>query len=79
MTCQELVEVVTDYLDGALPESDRARFELHLGECSYCVTYIEQMRTTVSVLGRLDQRSIDPVALDRLLEEFRGWKRRRSD
>jgi anti-sigma factor RsiW len=74
MTCQELVEVVTAYLDGVLPDSDRARLEAHVAECPYCEEYIAQMRVTVKVLGRLQPDPIDPVRERELLEAFRGWR-----
>ena len=48
MTCKELVEVVTDYLEGGCPSAERARLEAHLAECPYCVEYIEQMRQTIA-------------------------------
>lgn len=76
MTCKELVELVTDYLDGVMPKQDRRLFEAHLEICPHCVTYLEQMRTTIRVLGKLDEQTIDPMARDALLEEFRDWKRR---
>jgi anti-sigma factor RsiW len=75
LTCKELVELVTDYLEGALPESERARFDAHLGECPYCRTYLEQMRQTVALVGRLTEETIPPDARDDLLQRFRKWKR----
>ena len=76
LPCQELVELVTDYLENRLPDSTRVRFEAHLAQCSGCRTYLEQMRQTIRALGRLSSESIDPAARDRLLEVFRDWKRR---
>ena len=73
MSCKELVEVITDYLEGTMPAADRARFEAHLEECPYCVTYLEQMRNTIAVLGELSEESLDPDARDELLRAFRGW------
>jgi anti-sigma factor RsiW len=74
LTCRELVELVTDYLEGALPAHERVRFEAHLGECESCVAYVEQMRTTV----RLTQAAgtADVPGMDALMEAFRGYKRR---
>ena len=54
MTCREFVEVVTEYLEGALPASDVVRFERHFEECEHCGRYFEQMRVTIRVLNRLD-------------------------
>ena len=78
ITCRELVELVTDYLDGALEREDRVRFERHLGECEACTTFLEQMRLTIEASGRLSEESIDPAARNALLEAFRGWKRGRG-
>ena len=75
LPCQELVELVTDYLEGRLPEPERVRFEAHLALCSGCRTYLEQMRQTVRALGRLAEESIQPEAKQRLLVAFRDWRR----
>jgi anti-sigma factor RsiW len=75
LPCQELVELVTDYLEGRLPAAERRRFEAHLSLCSGCRTYLEQMRQTLRALGRLPEDSIAPEAKERLLELFRGWRR----
>jgi predicted anti-sigma-YlaC factor YlaD len=75
MPCQELVEVITDYLEGALSEIDRVRFEEHLKNCRHCRTYLEQMRQTIRALGRLPETSIPERAKAELLEAFRGWNK----
>jgi anti-sigma factor RsiW len=74
MSCRELVEVVTDYLEGAMEDRDRRRFEAHLRACDHCVNYVAQMRATIAVLGRLDEDSIEPEKREELLEAFRGWR-----
>ena len=59
MSCQELVELVTDYLEGALAADDRARFEEHLGECAGCRAYLAQMQSALRLVrdvGQLEQR-----------------------
>jgi anti-sigma factor RsiW len=56
MTCQELVELVTEYLEDALPDPDRRRFDEHIEACPHCVTHIDQMRTTIRIVGRLRAR-----------------------
>ena len=76
MPCQELVELVTDYLEDRLAPVDRTRFEAHLVECEYCAAYLEQMRQTIRTLGRLPEESLTPAARDALLVAFRGWSRR---
>lgn len=74
LTCQELVELVTEYLEGSLPAAQRARFEAHLAECPYCRIYLEQMRATIGLLGRLTEETIPPAAKQELLQLFRNWK-----
>jgi anti-sigma factor RsiW len=74
MPCQELVEVVTDYLDGALPEADRRRFDAHLAECEACRTYLDQMQSTIALVGRVDAQALPDGLRDGLLAAFRGWR-----
>ena len=75
LSCQELVELVTDYLDGALPTHERRRFERHLGECPWCVSYVDQIRTTIRLAARTRGDLSELPGLDRLLDVFRDWKR----
>lgn len=77
MRCQELVELVTDYFEGALSSSDRARFDSHIVECEYCARYLDQMRITIRALGRLPEETITPEARDALLDALQDWKRER--
>ena len=72
MTCQELVELVTDYLEGALPREDVARFEEHVAACPGCETYLEQVRSTIAVT-RATGDVVAPSAVSPLLEAFRDW------
>jgi anti-sigma factor RsiW len=74
MPCQELVEVVTDYLEGALADTDRQRFETHLAECDACRDYLDQMRRTIAAVGRVDAGSLSDEARQALLDAFRGWR-----
>ena len=76
LTCRELVEVITEYLEETLPEIDRSRFEAHLAECPGCTIYLEQMRTTIRLSGRLTEDSLGSRARTELLETFRSWKGR---
>ena len=76
MACDELVEAVTEYLEGTLREEDRQRLEAHLEECAYCVDYVEQFRETISATGELTLESITPERRAELLEAFRGWRDR---
>jgi anti-sigma factor RsiW len=75
LDCRELVELVTDYLEGALGLDERDRFELHLAVCDGCTAYLRQLRATLRAAGRLSERSIPVEVRDRLLMAFRGWKR----
>jgi anti-sigma factor RsiW len=75
MSCQELVELVTDYLEDAMPPEQRRVFEEHLAICPGCVNYVEQMRKTVATVGVLREDSIPPEARESLLSAFRDWKR----
>ena len=74
LSCQELVELVTDYLEGVLSEEERLRFEDHIGRCGACKIYLEQMRQTISLLGHLPEEALTPDAERDLLEAFRGWR-----
>jgi anti-sigma factor RsiW len=77
LACREVVELVTDYLEGALDERDRERFERHLGGCDGCTAYLEQMRLTLRLAGRLEPEAIDPAFRERLVAAFRGWEEER--
>jgi anti-sigma factor RsiW len=74
MTCQELVELVTDYLEGALTDLDRERFEEHIELCPMCQVHLEQLRVTIRELGQLRERDIDPEVLVEMQERFRTWR-----
>jgi anti-sigma factor RsiW len=76
LTCQELVEVVTDYLEGSMPAERRLLFEEHLAFCDGCQTYLKQMQETIRLSGTLREDDIRPEARDALLRVFRDWKRR---
>jgi predicted anti-sigma-YlaC factor YlaD len=75
LPCQELVELVTDYLEGRLTPMEQRRFDAHLELCRGCRTYLEQVRQTLRALGKLPEESIDPEAKERLLSVFRAWRR----
>ena len=74
MSCKELVEVITEYIEGTLPAEDRARFERHLAGCEGCHAYLDQMRETIRALGTLPPESLSPEAERKLLAAFRGWR-----
>jgi anti-sigma factor RsiW len=75
LSCQELVELVTDYLEDALSPEERRRFEEHVGGCGGCGRYVEQLRETIRLVGSLEREAISPEAEAALLQAFRGWKR----
>jgi anti-sigma factor RsiW len=74
LPCQELVELVTAYFDGALSRRDRRRFERHIAGCDDCTAYVEQMRLVIEATGGLTEDDIEPAAREELLDAFRGWK-----
>jgi predicted anti-sigma-YlaC factor YlaD len=74
LTCKELVELITEYLEGTILSADKARFEAHLILCTACRIYLDQMRATIHTLGRLGEESISPEAKNNLLRAFRTWK-----
>jgi anti-sigma factor RsiW len=75
MDCDEFVELVTDFLEGALAAADQARFVEHLASCDGCETYLAQFRQTIDTLGELPAESITDEARDKLLSAFRGFRR----
>jgi anti-sigma factor RsiW len=75
MTCKELVELVTDYLEDGLPADDRMRFDAHLAECPWCVEYVAQIERTVVAVGASWRDVESDAGTAELLGLFRDWKR----
>jgi anti-sigma factor RsiW len=75
LSCQQVVEVVTDYLDGSLGWRDRRRFEQHLRACDACQRYLAQMRETLDLLGTVPVDTLSPEAQSTLLDAFRDLRR----
>ena len=75
MTCEEFVELVTAYLEGALPEDQRQAFDEHLALCPGCDRYLDQFRATIDLLGELPQESLSEPGRERLLAAFAEWRR----
>jgi anti-sigma factor RsiW len=73
MDCNELVELVTAYLDDALDPDTRARFESHLGDCDGCENYLQQFRETVRTVGKIRDDELDPAYRSRLLVAFKDF------
>ncbi len=74
LSCRELVELVTDYLEARLPTEERTRFEMHLVYCGPCRTYLTQMRQVLAATGKLTEDAVEPAARESLLHAFRAWK-----
>ena len=74
ISCQEVVELVTDYLEGAMGPEEVARFEHHLSLCEGCVFYVEQIRMTVEAVGRAGEEDVAPEIRDGLVTAFRDFK-----
>jgi anti-sigma factor RsiW len=73
IVCRQAVELVTDYLEGALSGRERARFEAHLRDCPHCNEYLRQIRTTIEVTGKVTPRSLAPKARRELVAIYREW------
>jgi anti-sigma factor RsiW len=73
LSCQELVELVTAYVEDAMPSDERKRFERHIETCDGCGQYLEQMRTTIRLTGHLTPEAVSPEAERNLLAAFRSW------
>lgn len=74
LTCKEIVELVTDYLEGKLPRRDRKRFERHLAACDGCTAYLEQMRLTIARTHALAEGDLPEAIREELVSAFRGWR-----
>ena len=74
LVCQEMVELITDYLEGALTRSQRKRFAAHLAGCEHCTEYLRQMRVTIQLTGQLLAEDLTPAMRDQFTEIFRRWR-----
>jgi predicted anti-sigma-YlaC factor YlaD len=75
LTCLELIELVTSYLEGALTDEERQRFEEHVVVCTGCSNYLDQIRHTIDLAGRVREDDLSAQTKEELLAAFRGWKR----
>jgi hypothetical protein len=73
MTCAEVVELITEYLEGGLTSAQRERFEEHIGYCEWCLSYLDQMRLTIARVGELREADLPPALVEGLVDAFRGW------
>jgi len=74
LVCQQMVELITDYLEGALTRSQRRRFERHLSGCEHCTEYLEQMRATIRLTGRLQAEDLSPEMQHEFAALYRRWR-----
>jgi predicted anti-sigma-YlaC factor YlaD len=74
LTCADIVKLVTDYLEGHLTAIERRRFEEHFAICPPCNAFLDQMRTTVELVGNLQEEDVPPEMEEHLLTAFRDWK-----
>jgi len=74
LVCRQAVEMVTDYLDGALSARDRARLEAHLADCPNCSEYLAQIRATIAICGQVEPDDLPPGAIDGLVAVYRQWR-----
>jgi anti-sigma factor (TIGR02949 family) len=75
ITCREVVELVTEYLDDAMSADEASLFEQHLNFCDGCVWYVDQLRTTIAAAARVREEDLPPEARERLMSAFRDWRR----
>jgi anti-sigma factor RsiW len=74
LACQQMVELITDYLEGALSRAQRRRFEAHLAGCEHCTEYLEQMRATIRLTGRLRSEDLSPEMSEEFGALYRRWR-----
>ena len=74
LACQQVVEMVTDYLEGALSRSERRRLEAHLAGCEHCAEYLRQIRATIRLTGRVLSEDLTPEMSEELTDIYRRWR-----
>jgi anti-sigma factor RsiW len=75
IACQDVVELVTDYFDQALPPEEASLFEQHINFCDGCDRYLDQVRSTIAAVGRITAEDVPPETRDKLMVAFREWRR----
>ena len=76
LTCKQVVEAMTDYLEGSLSLGERIRFQMHLGICLGCRNYLRQLKHTIYTLRQLPTEPIPPDVRQELIHRFKNWKRK---
>jgi anti-sigma factor RsiW len=74
LTCEEVVELVTEYLEGTLPRGARRRFEIHLSGCAHCTEFLRQMQMTIAMTGELRMDDLSPELQQDFAALFRHWR-----
>jgi anti-sigma factor (TIGR02949 family) len=74
VACRQAVDLMTEYLDGALSPRDRERFEAHLAECDHCVEYLAQIRATIAMAGQFEPDDLPDEVIDELVGLYRSWR-----
>ena len=74
VVCRDAVELVTAYLEDALPRRQRRRLEAHLAACPHCHEYLEQMRATIAAVGRIEPETLAPEARAELVALYQRWQ-----
>jgi anti-sigma factor RsiW len=74
LVCREAVELMSDYVEGALSKHDRARLEAHLAGCPHCTRYLEQIRTTITAAGHVEPDDLPDETVDDLVALYRNWR-----
>ena len=74
IVCRQAVELVTAYLEDALSARDRVRFEAHLAGCPHCSEYLDQMRRTLAIVGRIEPDALEPEVRTELVALYRRWQ-----
>ena len=74
LVCRQAVELMSDYLEGALTERERARLETHLAGCPECSEYLAQLRVTIDTLGKCSPEDLPDETVDRLVDLYRSWQ-----
>ena len=74
LVCQQAVEVVTDYIEGSMSRADRRRFEAHLSSCPNCTAYLDQMRSTIQLTGRLRSEELPSEVREELVGLYTQWR-----
>ena len=74
LVCRQAVDLVTAYLEGALSPRDRVRFEAHISDCPHCHEYLDQMRRTLAIMGRIEPEALDADTRTELVLLYRRWR-----